>query len=650
MTAGRSRRKLGVSESLVQAFGPMIFDLSHNLQLRRGDPVRNKDYAELEKQRADLGISDLEIADRIGLTHAQVTLIRNLMERRRFHRSNYYRLNALGGGRRYRSERVDERQLNDYSDDVTGVRAAMHYPPELVTKYVANGWWRNECLSGWLQLQARQQPDELALISDSETISWDALHARVNARAAGLHAIGVQRGDVVALQLPNTVTFLECYLAIARLGAIMTTLYLPHRKAEMPNILGFANAKIAILPSDTGDFSSARCGQSLKAELPHLEHIICVGDEVSGCVSIDELNGPAVSIEKIDFPVGSDPFLLLFTSGTTAAPKAVPLSYHNMLSNARLGVPEHQINSTDRILSAAPYGHLFPLYSFHLALASGAATVLLPTFSPPTLSSAIGEHQPTCLFAAPAHIAACEKSKLIQPSWPLRLIVLSGSAVSAKLAQNLHKRLPSAMISQLWGMTETQAGLYTRPDDPIELAAKSAGRPSPGTEVRIVDETNVRVSNGEQGELQVRGCLLFPAYVNNEDANRQAFTDDHWFRTGDLATQDDGGNVTITGRLKDVINRGGVKYNPRDVEELLDTHPAVEQSAIISLPDPVLGERACCFIIATNEPAPGLDALCEYLLNHGISKVKLPERLVVVDSLPLTPTRKVIKGKLVVPD
>ena len=145
-------------------------------------------------------------------------------------------------------------------------------------------------------------------------------------------------------------------------------------------------------------------------------------------------------------------------------------------------------------------------------------------------------------------------------------------------------------------MTETQAALYTRPGDALEVAARSAGRVSPGTEVRISGPDGIALAPGEEGELQVRGCLLFPGYFSNDAANQDAFTADGWFRSGDLATIDAHGNVAITGRIKDVINRGGVKFNPRDIEDLLDAHPKILQSAIVPMPDPVLGERACCFV------------------------------------------------------
>jgi acyl-CoA synthetase (AMP-forming)/AMP-acid ligase II len=346
--------------------------------------------------------------------------------------------------------------------------------------------------------------------------------------------------------------------------------------------------------------------------------------------------------------VAADPFLLLYTSGTTASPKAAPLNGHTMLSNARLGVPEHAIGPDDLVLSAAPFGHLFALYAIELALCAGAASVLLPVFSPPAFAQAIERHRATHLFAGPAHIAACLGAGLFDRHdlSSVKLSVTSGAAVPPDLARAYQAKLSNGAVCQLWGMTELQAGLYTWPDDGIEIAATSAGRPSPGTEVRIADEHGLPLPDGEEGELQVRGPSVFPGYFDNPEASAAAFTADGWFRSGDLARRDTAGHVTLTGRTKDVINRGGVKYSPQEVEVLVDGHPAVAQCAIAPIPDERLGERACCYAVLKPGATLTLDELCHYLLAQGIARHKLPERLELLDALPLTATRKVIKGRL----
>jgi len=249
--------------------------------------------------------------------------------------------------------------------------------------------------------------------------------------------------------------------------------------------------------------------------------------------------------------------------------------------------------------------------------------------------------KPTALWTAPAHVAACRAAGLFDGrDWSsLKLAIVSGSSAPPELMRFLKQKLNTCAVTQLWGMTELQAGLYTRPSDPLEVSAATSGRPSPGTEIRLSSEN----------EIEVRGAPLFAGYFENEQATREAFSADGWFRSGDLGQMDAAGNVAITGRTKDVINRGGVKFNPAEVEVLLDSHPRILQSAIVPMPDAILGEKACAFITLKSPGEISLQEIVEYLLEKNIAKNKLPEKLVVVAEMPLTPTRKVIKGKLKLP-
>jgi non-ribosomal peptide synthetase component E (peptide arylation enzyme) len=228
----------------------------------------------------------------------------------------------------------------------------------------------------------------------------------------------------------------------------------------------------------------------------------------------------------------------------------------------------------------------------------------------------------------------------------VRFVILSGAAVPPELAATIETALGRGKVLQLWGMTELQAGAFTRLDDASEVRTRTAGRPAPGNELRIVREDDSRAPPGEIGELEMRGCSLFAGYFDNPQATAAAFTADGWFRTGDLASLDAQGNLRIAGRTKEIINRGGVKFNPLDIENLMISHRAVETCAIIPMPDPVLGERACCFVTLRDGQTFGLESMREWLAQHAISKIKWPERLEIVDAMPMTATRKVMKGVL----
>jgi cyclohexanecarboxylate-CoA ligase/acyl-CoA synthetase len=484
-------------------------------------------------------------------------------------------------------------------------------------EYTARGWWADDTLGRWLARHVRERPENRALLYQDQTWTWSGLAGKVAGIAHALAARGVARGDVVAVQLPNVPEFVFSYLAIARLGAVMCPLHMPYRGAEVRSLMSHSGARLAIC-------------------LPQ---------------SIDMFEGRGIAFSELDSPQGSvkedetspaDPFLLLYTSGTTAAPKGVLHAYRTMLGNARLGAPEHGLIARSRILCAAPLSHLYGLYSLHCAWAVGACTVLLPAFKPDDLGFVVQTKMPTALWTAPAHVAACRAAGVFHKyDWSsLDLAIVSGSIAPPALIQFLAEKLPRCAVTQLWGMTELQAGLYTRPGDPLELSASTAGRPSPGTELRLSPE----------GELQVRGPSVFSSYLQNPLENEEAFTPDGWFRSGDLAEKR-GEYFAITGRSKDLINRGGVKINPADVEMLLDAHPKLLQSALVPMPDPVLGEKACVFVsLKKPDDEVSLQELVAYLLSKDIAKNKLPERLVIVKEMPLTPTRKIIKSRLRIPD
>jgi non-ribosomal peptide synthetase component E (peptide arylation enzyme) len=655
MARGLTREQIGVTEEMIATFGEIVFRMSHNYQERTGDPVRTLDWPEIERQREAMGLTDQQIADRLGLTRNQVLFIRTVEERRRFRTGHHARLLELGGGKRFRAERMTPALDHfRYSEAALALRAAMRFDPERAREYVRRGWWRDDTITKWLARHAAERPDAPALVHAGQALSWKELAAKVARLAGALHRAGVARGDVVAVQLPNLPEFIVAYFAICRLGAVMSTIHMPYRAAEIEGLLQHNKAAAAIVLAEAKDFSPAEAILALRARLANLKLVVAHGAKVPGAFVLGEMieQSPPLDEDAVEPPVAADPFLLLYTSGTTSAPKGCPHNYHALLANARMGAPEHGLTAADRVLSAAPFTHLYGIYSIHAALTVGAAIVLLPVFTPADLAATVARDRPTALWSAPAHFAALRAQGLIarHDFSSLKLVIISGSACPPDLARWTAAQLPGCAVTQLWGMTETQAALYTRPGDPLEVSATTAGRPSPGTEVRIVDAAGRPCPPGEEGELQVRGCLLFPGFFNNPAANEAGFTPDGWYRTGDLATADAAGNVAITGRSKDVINRGGVKFNPRDVEDLLDAHPAILQSAVVPMPDPVLGERACVFVtLRPGAAAPALEELGAYLLGKGIAKNKLPERLVVVAEMPMTPTRKIIKGQLKVP-
>ena len=516
------------------------------------------------------------------------------------------------------------------------------------TYFRAQGWWRDETLGGWLERCATSRGEHPAVLIARQSISYADLTARVAAFASGLHRIGIAPGDVVAVHLPNIPEFLIAWFAINARGAIMQTVHMPYGMREVEHMLRHSGAKAVIALSELRGRSPAAEIAALK--LPGVA-VIALGQQVSGTHNYGDL---AVAGAANPIPPhaarATDPFLRLYTSGTTSAPKAVSVTYNHFLSNARMCAQEFGFRPDDRVLCLAPFTHLYGLYALELGYSVGATTCLLPMFAPPDFIAALVAMKPTVLIAGPAHIAACMQQRLFDgvDLSSLRFAILSGTNVPIPLSQAFEAMLPNGRVQQAWGMTELQFGACSRITDSTDVRFGTIGRATPGTQLRVADPDSGQIlAPGETGELQVRGCSLFSGYVKNADATAASFTKDGWFRTGDLASMDAAGNVKLNGRIKELINRGGIKFNPSELEAAIATHPAVAQVAIAPVPDDILGERAACFVILNPNASFDFDTLKNFLAEKKFAKFTWPEQLEIVAEMPMTPTRKIVKPELV---
>jgi non-ribosomal peptide synthetase component E (peptide arylation enzyme) len=492
-----------------------------------------------------------------------------------------------------------------------------------------------------LRRQVDARADAPAVIAGGRTLTFAELDRDSDRVAAGLGALGVDRGDVVSCQLSNIPEFLVLHHAVAKRRAVFNPIHLPYRAAEVETILAFAESRVTVVGAPHRGFSFVEMVQGLRHRLPALRHVVTAGgEERPGVVPFEELGGRAAPPRERPHP--DDPFLLLFTSGTTASPKAA-LHTHNMrMGNAKFSAEELGFTGADRFLSIARFSHMWGLFAYWMALWAGAPQVLLEAPSPQAFLETAARGRATVAIGAPAHVA----DLLATPGLAgadlssLRLFGLSGSVCPPALARTLRETIGCTPF-MLWGMTETAAGIYTRPDDPPEVIEQTVGRASRGCAVAVLDEAGRSASPGAAGELALRSPFAFEGYVNNPGATAESFTPDGWFRTGDLASVDAAGNVRILGRRTEQLNRGGVKFNPADVEDVLVRHPRVQMAALVGMPDARLGERNCCFVVPRPGPAPTLGDLAAFLADAGVAKFKWPERLEVVEALPLTPTGKV---------
>lgn len=514
----------------------------------------------------------------------------------------------------------------------------------------ARGWWRDETLRDWFDCHLTSAPDHISIAAPSGKLTYAQLVAQARAFAVALQDAGISRGDIVAVHLPNTTEFIISWLAINELAATMQTLHTPYGPRELEQLLKHSGAKACIAASHAKNRAPAADVAALRSALPALDLIVAVGDDLPGTRNFAQMLTSGSARKFTPPPVSAqDRYMQLYTSGTTSSPKAVSVAYNHFLSNARMCAAEFGLTPHDRILCLAPFTHLYGLYSVELGFSAGATACLLDLFTPPGFIAALKTFKPTMLVAGPAHVGPCLQLGLFEgvDLADLRVAVLSGSTVPPQLSAAFEKLLPNGKVLQAWGMTELQFGACSRPSDSAEIRFNTIGRATPGTELRVASADGTPLPPGEIGELHVRGCSLFSGYVGNDEATRSSFAADGWFRTGDLARMDSEGNVQLNGRTKELINRGGVKFNPIDMEVAVSTHPAVAQVAIASLPDPHLGERAACFVVLKNNATLTFDELKNHLAQCRFAKFTWPEHFAVVADMPMTPTRKIMKQELV---
>ena len=513
--------------------------------------------------------------------------------------------------------------------------------------YRSLGYWDDDTLYLLLCRCSKRWPDKIAIRCGDQQLTFKQWHDQATRVAGALQTLGILKSDIVAVQLPNRAEFLIAFLAISACGAVMQTIHMPYRDAELRTLLIHSEAKIVISMGATGDFSPAEQCVALLHELPQLEQVIAVDGACPGAKRFSDLltHAPAQGLPDL---TGEDEFVLLYTSGTTGNPKGVPIRYCWFMANARIAGEDWGFHTDDVILSAAPFTHLYGLWTIILTLYHGAQNSLLPTFSPPAFAACIADSKPTGIFAVPAHIAALMALGLwddIDPAG-IRFICQAGSIVPEHIASAIDDKLTQGTVLQLFGMSELQAGVYTLPGDTRENRVRTSGAAPRGMEIKIVDEHGEPSKPGDEGQLLIRGIAVFRGYRRNEATTLDAFSDDGWFRTGDMGHLTPGGKLVITGRSKELVNRGGIKYHPAEVEDIVNRLDTVSACAIVPYSDDILGERACIFVEPAAQASVSLDAICAALAQAGLAKFKWPERLEVVSHMPLTPTRKIIRGRL----
>ncbi|MFA1546051.1 class I adenylate-forming enzyme family protein [Actinomadura chokoriensis] len=465
----------------------------------------------------------------------------------------------------------------------------------------------------------------------TETTRLDALHQRALRVAAGLADLGVEPGDVVALQLTGRVENAVAHAAVLLRGAVVLPVVPIYGLRE----LGFAlrQSEAAVLITSSGRAAEVR---ATRTELPALRRVIAVGDEDWNAL---EAHRPLGALAP---PDPDEVCVLVYTSGTTADPKGVQHTHRSLLAELET-MPGHEDGYV--YLDAFPPGHVAGLCVLLRVLVRGVATVFMEKWHAETALDLIHEHRVTASAGVPFHLSglleAAERTG--RGAGTLREYLVGAASVPPVLVERAGRAGIAAY--RAYGSSEHPTISSGDADDPGGKRASTDGRLKPGTEVRIVDPEGGDLPVGEEGEIWSRGPEVFAGY-RDPALNAQAFTPDGWLRTGDVGRMDRDGHLTITDRLKDIIVRGGEKISSKEVEDLLAAHPAVAEAVAVAEPDERYGERVCAFAVLREGGKLDLGEVRDHFAALGAARQKTPERLVVVDALPRTAAGKVRKYEL----
>jgi len=515
------------------------------------------------------------------------------------------------------------------------------WPEEAVRRHRAAGHWGEESFGAMLRRQAAEHGSRIALIAGNTTRSYAELDQRVDALAAGLAALGIAAGDAVVLQLPNGITFIETCFALFRLGARPIMALPAHRLNELRGFCDHAGA-VAYIAADIHPGCDYRdLARLLRSQCTSLQHVIIAGDAAE-FIALDRLYQAPMRRPE---PSAREIACFQLSGGTTGVPKLIPRHHDEYLYNVRCCLEVCGMDAESTYLVVLPVAHNFPLCCPGVmgTLMAGGRVVLAPTPQPVECFTLIAQHEVTITALVPPlamlwlDAAVKERPNLAS----LRLLQVGGARLAAEAARRVRPLL-GCQLQQVFGMAE---GLIcmTRPDDPDAVIVNTQGRPvSPDDEIRILDDAG---RPARSGLLLARGPYTIRGYWRRPEENARSFTDDGFYRTGDRVSLDETGNLTVEGRDKDQINRGGEKISAEEIEGFLLGHPAVLDVAIVGLPDPVLGERLCAFVIPRGQ-APKPAVLREHLRAQGVAAFKLPDRFTFVDAFPQTGVGKINRKDL----
>ena len=520
------------------------------------------------------------------------------------------------------------------------------WPDDVAALYRARGYWRGETFSQVLRSRAEAQPDAVAVVGMDQRWTYGDLLQKAETAAAGFLAMGLKPGDRVVVQLPNRPEFLSVVFGLFRAQLIPVYALPAHRTTEIVHFVTRAEATAYVVADRHEGFDYRALARAVQAEVPELRHVVVVG-EAEEFTAFDGFRADPAALPRTNADP-SDVAFLQISGGSTGLSKLIPRTHDDYLYSVRESADISGLEPESVYLTALPAAHNFPMSSpgYLGALYVGATVVMAPSPSPDVCFPLIEREGVTITGLVPplALLWMQAAGRKTHDLSSLQVLLVGGAKFLPEAARRVRPEL-GCTLQQVFGMAEGLVN-YTRLDDPETLIVETQGRPiSPDDEILIVDDAGAPVADGQPGDLLTRGPYTIRAYHNDAGANARSFTEDGFYRTGDVVRRTPEGYLVVMGRATDHINRAGEKISAEEVEDHLLAHPAVFDAAVVSVPDDYLGERICAFVIPKDVAPRGVE-LKAWMRQRDIAAFKAPDQIVFVDDFAVTAVGKVSRREL----
>lgn len=538
----------------------------------------------------------------------------------------------------------------------------VRYSPQEIDQYYRAGLWSTDTFHDLLTRRVAETPDKVFATDGTQSLTFRELFDAGQRLAVGLHRRGLRRGDTAAVQLPNWVEFIQVLAALSRLGVIMVPIMPIYRREHVGYVLSNAEVRAVFAPAHFSKFGYLDMYLGLRLEHPDLTIVVARPDSIAQDVAdtdADVFTLPQLEVDTDDVgahaelgdpPGPDDPFVIVYTSGTTSRSKGCVHTFNTYCAGSRALVEPFGYTASDVQFGPSPIAHTTGLVtSVLLPMLTGGSTHVMAKWDPVRGIEEIQRFGCTAAVTAPTflHTLLAEYEPSHHDLSTLRLWTCAGAPIPAAVVERTSATLPNVKVLSLYGRSENLVTTTCSVTDDMSRALTSDGRAVPGSEVKIVDGDGNEVPRGAEGDIAYRGPAHMIEYLANPEETAALFTDDSFSKSGDLGKMTEDSYVRVTGRTKDIVIRGGMNISVREIEDHLAHHPALRAFSVVGMPDERLGERVCCFVVAAaGHEAPTVDDMREYLLERGMPIQKTPERVVVVDSLPMTATGKVLKHEL----